>query len=107
MCGSGEANFNWAPVVTARVRNRRVCDDGVGCAVRALAAPHLRRVRTPDAATTHWKLCVATPSARYNNTVILALMSSYGGDLIREARRRAGLTQADLASRAGTAQPAI
>lgn len=34
-------------------------------------------------------------------------MSSYGGDLIREARRRAGLTQAQLASRAGTAQPAI
>ena len=34
-------------------------------------------------------------------------MSSYGGDLIREARRRAGLTQADLAGRAGTAQPAI
>ena len=34
-------------------------------------------------------------------------MSSYGGDLIREARRRAGLTQAELADRAGTAQPAI
>ena len=34
-------------------------------------------------------------------------MSSYGGDLIREARRRAGLTQAELANRAGTAQPAI
>lgn len=34
-------------------------------------------------------------------------MSSYGGDLIREARRRAGLTQAELASRARTAQPAI
>ncbi|SEH47359.1 Helix-turn-helix [Mycolicibacterium rutilum] len=32
---------------------------------------------------------------------------SYGGDLIREARKRAGLTQADLADRAGTAQPAI
>lgn len=34
-------------------------------------------------------------------------MSSYGGDLIREARRRAGLTQAELADRAGTVQPAI
>jgi transcriptional regulator with XRE-family HTH domain len=34
-------------------------------------------------------------------------MSSYGGDLIREARRRAGITQAALAERAGTAQPAI
>lgn len=34
-------------------------------------------------------------------------MSSYGGALIREARRRAGLTQAELAARAGTAQPAI
>ena len=30
-----------------------------------------------------------------------------GGDLIREARRRAGLSQADLASRAGTAQSGI
>jgi len=34
-------------------------------------------------------------------------MASYGGDLVREARRRAGLTQAELATRAGTAQPAI
>ncbi|OHV04760.1 helix-turn-helix transcriptional regulator [Mycobacterium talmoniae] len=34
-------------------------------------------------------------------------MSSYGGDLVREARRRAGLSQAELAARAGTAQPAI
>jgi transcriptional regulator with XRE-family HTH domain len=34
-------------------------------------------------------------------------VSSYGGDLIREARRRAGLTQTELALRAGTAQPAI
>lgn len=34
-------------------------------------------------------------------------MSSHGGNLIREARRRAGLTQAELAARAGTAQPAI
>lgn len=31
----------------------------------------------------------------------------YGGQLIREARRRAGLTQAELAGRAGTVQPAI
>jgi transcriptional regulator with XRE-family HTH domain len=30
-----------------------------------------------------------------------------GGDLIREARRRAALTQAELASRAGTTQSAI
>jgi transcriptional regulator with XRE-family HTH domain len=34
-------------------------------------------------------------------------MTSYGGDLVREARRRAGLTQAELASRAGTTQSAI
>jgi transcriptional regulator with XRE-family HTH domain len=34
-------------------------------------------------------------------------MGSYGGDLIREARRRAGLTQAELGARAGTAQSAI
>lgn len=34
-------------------------------------------------------------------------MGSYGGQLIREARRRAGLTQSELAQRAGTAQPAI
>lgn len=31
----------------------------------------------------------------------------YGGQLIREARRRAGLTQTQLATLAGTAQPAI
>lgn len=30
-----------------------------------------------------------------------------GGDLIREARRRAGLTQRELAARAGTTQSAI
>jgi transcriptional regulator with XRE-family HTH domain len=30
-----------------------------------------------------------------------------GGTLVREARRRAGLTQADLAARTGTTQPAI
>lgn len=34
-------------------------------------------------------------------------MGSYGGHLIREARRRAGLTQAELAALANTAQPAI
>ena len=34
-------------------------------------------------------------------------MSFFGGDLIREARRRADLTQAELAKRAGTAQPAV
>lgn len=34
-------------------------------------------------------------------------MGSHGGDLIREARRRAGLTQRELAALAGTAQPAI
>jgi transcriptional regulator with XRE-family HTH domain len=30
-----------------------------------------------------------------------------GGDLVREARRRAGLTQAQLAAKAGTTQSAI
>ncbi len=35
------------------------------------------------------------------------VVGSHGGNLIREARRRAGLTQAGLADRAGTAQPAI
>ncbi|MDT5348486.1 MAG: hypothetical protein QOH91_1773 [Mycobacterium sp.] len=34
-------------------------------------------------------------------------MSSYGGDLIHEARRRAGLTQSELAARARTSQPGI
>lgn len=34
-------------------------------------------------------------------------MTSYGGDLIREARRRAGLTQAQLAGQAGTTQSSI
>lgn len=34
-------------------------------------------------------------------------MSTYGGDLIREARRRAGLTQRELARRADTVQPVV
>lgn len=34
-------------------------------------------------------------------------MASYAAQLIREARQRAGLTQAELARRAGLAQPAI
>jgi transcriptional regulator with XRE-family HTH domain len=34
-------------------------------------------------------------------------MSSYGGDLIREARKRAGFTQSQLATKAGTTQSAI
>ncbi len=34
-------------------------------------------------------------------------MTSYGGDLIREARLRAGITQAELASRAATTQSAV
>lgn len=34
-------------------------------------------------------------------------MTAYGGNLIHEARRRADLTQAQLASRAGTTQSAI
>jgi transcriptional regulator with XRE-family HTH domain len=34
-------------------------------------------------------------------------MGSYGAQLIREARQRAGLTQTELASRAGLVQPAI
>jgi transcriptional regulator with XRE-family HTH domain len=35
------------------------------------------------------------------------LVSVSGGDLIREARRRAGLSQAELAARAGTTQSGI
>jgi transcriptional regulator with XRE-family HTH domain len=34
-------------------------------------------------------------------------VSTLGGDLIREARRRAGLTQAELAESAGTSQSGI
>lgn len=34
-------------------------------------------------------------------------MGSMGADLVREARRRAGLTQRELAERAGTTQSAI
>jgi transcriptional regulator with XRE-family HTH domain len=34
-------------------------------------------------------------------------MTTMGGDLIREARRRAGLTQAELAASAGTSQSGI
>ena len=34
-------------------------------------------------------------------------MSTLGGDLVREARRRAGLTQRALADLAGTTQPGI
>lgn len=34
-------------------------------------------------------------------------MATFGAQLIREARRRAGLTQAELAHKAGTSQPAI
>ena len=34
-------------------------------------------------------------------------MASYGAQLVREARRRAGLTQVELAARAGTGQPTI
>ena len=34
-------------------------------------------------------------------------MSTYGGDLIHEARKRARLSQAELAARAGTTQPGI
>ncbi len=34
-------------------------------------------------------------------------MGSMGADLVREARRRAGLTQRELADRAGTTQSAI
>ena len=34
-------------------------------------------------------------------------MSMHGGHLIREARRRAGLTQAELAERISTAQPNV
>lgn len=39
--------------------------------------------------------------------VYILVVQSAGGALIREARLRAGLTQAELAGRAGTAQPSI
>lgn len=35
------------------------------------------------------------------------MLAGMGSDLIREARRRAGLTQRELAERAGTTQSAI
>ncbi|MBA3251676.1 MAG: helix-turn-helix transcriptional regulator [Geodermatophilaceae bacterium] len=38
---------------------------------------------------------------------MLAAVASMGGDLIREARKRAALTQRELAERAGTTQSAI
>lgn len=34
-------------------------------------------------------------------------MSTMGGDFVREARKRAGITQTELATRAGTTQPGI
>jgi transcriptional regulator with XRE-family HTH domain len=34
-------------------------------------------------------------------------MSTHGGDLIREARKRAGLSQVELAERAGTTQSGV
>jgi transcriptional regulator with XRE-family HTH domain len=37
----------------------------------------------------------------------LCYLKMYGGQLVREARRRAGLTQTQLAERAGTTQSAI
>jgi transcriptional regulator with XRE-family HTH domain len=37
----------------------------------------------------------------------MGAMSTMGNDLVREARKRAGLTQRELAERAGTTQSAI
>jgi transcriptional regulator with XRE-family HTH domain len=37
----------------------------------------------------------------------MSAMATHGNDLVREARRRAGLTQRALADRAGTTQSAI
>jgi len=48
---------------------------------------------------------ILSRSRQYNRTVILNTMR--GGDLIREARKRAGLTQAELAERAGTTQSGV
>ncbi|OBK37020.1 hypothetical protein A5658_05010 [Mycobacterium sp. 1245111.1] len=53
------------------------------------------------------RLRVTAPASVIYQIRYTALVTSYGGDLIREARLRAGLTQAELAARAETGQPSI
>ena len=47
----------------------------------------------------------ATPTASYSSSAILGLLR--GNHLVRGARKRAGLSQAELAGRAGTTQSVI
>lgn len=46
-------------------------------------------------------------AGRYSGDAMLAGMAGMGNDFVREARKRAALTQRELAERAGTTQSAI